>query len=838
MLRVTLKSVRGHVVRFLLTLFAVSLGVAFVAGSFILTDGLRSTFDSLIETSAQGTDVSVRGLEGGSNITGEGMTTRLPLTLVDDLRAVDGVERAVPDVQGTILLVGKDGTAVRGVGGAPTLGFAYAADDPVLTLLEGRAPQGPAEVAVDSATLKRSGLSVGDTTQALVGAEPRQVTVVGEVKFDGPLAGATLTLLDDASARAVFSPDSAVPSFSLTAAEGVSQDTLRERVTPVLPAQAEAVTGAQLQQETRDQVEVGLGFINTFLLIFAGISLFVGAFIIANTFSILVAQRGRELAILRAVGASRGQVMRVVLGESAVVGLAGSAVGLLLGVGLAAGLQPLIGIESSGDLPVLPHTVLWSFGVGLVVTVLSALVPAVRASRVAPVEAMRADVVITPKGLRGRGIIGTVGAVLGVALLLVGVRGEVRWPVVVVGAALTVIGVLVAAPLATRPVVRVVAAPFVLLMGTTGRLARENSLRNPRRTATTASALMIGLALMAAISVLAQSAKASVSDLVETQLTADYVLNGGGATQFPGTVGEKVARLPDVASVATIGGLGVESGDSTSLAIAADAEGIADNVKVTMTRGSLQALDAGDVLLSETLAKDRGWALGQSITATLGTLKDRSLRVGGIYQDNQVLSGAMIVPRALYREAVPTPEQGDFLVYVKARDGADVAALRSQLVDVVKPYLVVSVQDGSEFTDSQASQVNRILGILYVLLALSVVIAVLGIINTLALSVFERTREIGLLRAVGLTRPQLFRMITVESVATAVFGALLGAALGLGLGIALQRATAGQGLETLAIPWTTLIIVILAAAVAGVVAAVLPAVRAMRLDVLRAITTE
>jgi putative ABC transport system permease protein len=840
MLRLTLKSVRGHLLRFVLTLFAVSLGVAFVAGSFVLTDSLRSTFDTLIATSSQGTDVSVRGQEGGSNVTGEGLTTRLPLDLVDTLRQVDGVQRAVPDVQGSILLVGKNGTAVRN-GGAPTLGFAYAADDPVLSLVRGRAPQGPDDVAVESSTLKRSGLSVGDTTQALIGSEPRTVRVVGEVRFDGPLAGATLALLDDASARAAFSPDGAVPSFSLTAADGVSQQTLRDRVAALLPADAEAVTGQALQQEVRDQVDVALGFFNTFLLVFAGISLFVGAFIIVNTFSMLVAQRSRELALLRAIGASRGQVRRVVLGESLVVGLLGSVLGLLLGIGLAAGLQPVIsaiGIESSGDVPVRLATVLWSLGLGTSVTLVAALLPAVRAGRVAPVEAMRDDVVLTAKGVRGRGLVGTLGALAGVAVLLLALRGEVNWPLMGVGAALVVLGVVVAAPLVTRPVVRVVAAPFVLLAGTVGRLARENSLRNPRRTATTATALMIGLALMAAISVVAQSTKASVSDLVDSQLTADYVLNGGGQAQFPAGVGEKVAALPDVASVATIGGLGVEVGDQTAFALAADAAGIEDNVRVTMTEGSLQRLDDGDVLLSSTLAKDRGWKVGDTLPASLGTLKDRSLTVGGVFEDNQVLGGEMIVPRSLYRQAVPTPEQGDFLVYVKASERADVAALRSQLVDVVKPYIVVSVQDGAEFTDSQAAQVNQLLGILYVLLALSVVIAVLGIINTLALSVFERTREIGLLRAVGLTRAQLFRMVTLESVATAVFGAILGAALGLGLGIALQRGAADQGLETLAIPWVTLAVVIAAAAVAGVVAAVLPALRAMRMDVLRAIATE
>jgi len=382
-----------------------------------------------------------------------------------------------------------------------------------------------------------------------------------------------------------------------------------------------------------------------------------------------------------------------------------------------------------------------------------------------------------------------------------------------------------------------VASPFVAVTGTIGRLARENSLRNPRRTATTASALMIGLALMAGVSVIASSTKASVSDIVDSQLTSDYVLDGGNAP-FPVTVAQNVAKLPDVASVATLGGVQVVVDKKAQFAMAAESQGITDNVKVNVTSGSLSALDSGQVVVSETLAKDEGWKVGTVIDAGIGTIKKQSLTIGGVFEDNQVLSAPMVVPRALYTKAVPAAMQGDFLVYVKAKPGVDPASLRPELAAAVKPFLVVSVMDSDEFTDSQAAQVNVLLYTIYALLALSVVIAVLGIVNTLALSVFERTREIGLLRAVGMTRRQLRRMITVESISTAVFGAVLGTVLGLVLGITVQYGVRSQGLEVLSIPWLSLVVVLIAAAVAGMVAAVLPAWRATRLDVLRAITAD
>jgi putative ABC transport system permease protein len=844
MLRVTLKGVLNHRVRFLLTAFAVMLGVSLVSGTYVLTDSINQTFDKIVQQASSGVDVSVRGVASDvKNADGTTLRNELPISYENQLKAVPGVQRVSPDLSGSGVLVNSKGTAVRN-GGAPTLAFAYDPTDPDTTVhfISGRGPTSIHEIAVEKSTLERADLKVGQQTKALIGNTPQPVTIVGEVTLDTSLAGATLILVDQQTALKEYAPDGKVPSFTLDADPGISQAALRQRVATVLPPDAEAVTGATIGKEAKDQFDQLTQFISTFLLVFAGISLFVGAFIIANTFSMLVAQRTRELALLRAVGASKAQVRRVVLGEAALLGLFGSILGLGVGIGLAAGLKALFslaGLDIASGLPIKPRTIIVSLLVGTVVTTLSAIMPALRASRVAPVAALRDDIAAPVGGVFRRGLIGGLFVLVGLVALVPAVTGDtVEWGLVGLGAALLVIGALVAAPATTRPVIRLVAIPFVALYGTTGRLARENSLRNPRRTATTASALMIGLALMSAVSLIAASAKSSVADIVDSQLTADYVLNGGGVAQFPITVAQAVSKLPDVGSVASIRQANMQIGKKSFSAAAGDAQGIQENVKLDVTGGSLNSLAQGQILISRTTAKNQNWRVGQQVSGTIGNLKNQSLTVGAIYEDSQIFGSDLIVPQTLYQQAVPTALQGDFAVFVKAKPGADVAELRNQLNTVVKPYLVVSVQDGSEFTNSAAGNVNQLLTVIYALLALSVIIAVLGIINTLALSVFERTREIGLLRAVGMSRRQLRRMINVESISTAVFGAVLGMVLGLVLGLAVQRGLRSQGLNVLSIPWVSLIVVLIASALAGMIAAILPARRAARLDVLRAITAD
>lgn len=841
MLHVTLRGLQGHMVRLLLTAFAVMLGVSFVTGTFVLRDSIENTLGSLVAQSSKGLDVSVReaGTQAVSPVSAGGSSASpgVPLTLVGTVADVQGVAAVIPNLQGSIILAGRDGIAVR-TGGAPSLGFAFTDDDPSFTLVSGRGPTGPGEIAVESDTLTRAQLEVGDRTRAVIGDQARQVIVTGEVEF-GSAFGATLVLVDEATARQVFAPDGMVQSLFITADSGTSQTTLRTAVAKALPPDLEAVTGATVQSETETSVQQGLAFFTTFLLAFAGVALFVGSFIIVNTFSMLVGQRSRELSLLRAIGATRAQVVRSVLGEAVIIGVVGSALGIALGLLIAAGATAAIGsflnTDIGSDLPLQPTTIALSVLVGVVVTVVSAVLPARRASRVAPVAGMRGNGGAVTGGLRARGLIGLALLASGAFILAAAVtREDVPWPLAALGAAAAVIGMLVAAPLATRPVVRLIAWPFVALFGAVGRLARENALRVPRRTATTASALMIGLALIAGTAVLAESVKASVSNVVTDELTSDFVLNGGNVTPIPAPVAVAARNLPAVRSVAVVSFVSVQFGTFDANVSAVTGADVADNFDLPMKDGSLSALGRRTVMVSETVARTRGWTLGESLTGTVGILSNETLVVGGIYRDSQAF-GSMIVDRSLYDAALPASQRADVQLFVRAEVGSDLSALRADLTDVVRPYLVVSVQDGAEFADAAGASIDILINLLYVLLLFSVIVAILGIINTLALSVFERTREIGLLRAIGLRRRQLGSMITIEAVTTAVFGAMLGTILGLGLGIALQHGLASQGLTTLAIPWSLIVTILVASGIVGVLAAGLPAMRAMRLNILRAI---
>jgi putative ABC transport system permease protein len=843
MLRVTLSGVRGHLLRFVLTAASVMLGVAFVAGTFVLTDSLQSTFDTIVGSSTAGTDVVVRGARVNSGLTETGdLRTPLPASLAIELDRVDGVAGAYPSLEGSAVLVGREGTAVRN-GGAPSFGFDYRPNDPALPLVAGRGPTRADEVAVERLTLEKSGLRIGDRSKIVVAGTVQPVTVVGEVSFEGGSAGATIVAVDHDSAMRWFAPDGTVQEITVQARDGVSQATLRDRVSSALPHGVEAITGETYAAEQRSAIADGLGFLNTFLLMFAAVSLFVGAFIIANTFSMLVAQRTRELALLRAVGASRRQVVRVVLGEALVIGLVGGVLGLLAGIGLAAALQALVGsfgLRISGGLPVHGRTVLASLLIGVLVTTASAVLPALRAGRISPVAAMRDDVAMPERSLRRRAVLGAIVLAAGtavMALAAVAMDGSSAAKVLGLGAAVTFVGLVICAPVLSRPVVRAVASPLLAISRTIGRLARDNSLRNPRRTATTAISLMIGLALVSAFSVLASSTKSSVDALIDDQVTADFILSGG-SSPFPVTVADAAATLPGVDAVVDSGIVPVKVGSRTTSAAAVTGAGIKQVVDLTVLSGDLSSLDQGRLAVSRSYADTNHVRVGDTLTATVGVLPGTSLTVGAVYEDSQAIGTQLLVPRALYATAVPPAYQTAYAAYVKTSAGADTEKVRAELTTLVKPQLVISVQDREEFKDAQSGQIDQLLAIIYVLLALSVVIAALGIVNTLALSVFERTREIGLLRAVGMTRGQLRRTIVSESVLTALFGAVLGTALGLTLGVLLQRVLEEEGLQTLAVPWNQVAMTFVLAGVVGVLAALLPAWRATRLDVIKAVTTD
>ena len=866
MRRVALRGIRAHLVRFVLSVLAVTLGVAFVAGTFSLRAMLSSTFSSIIDSALTG-DAYLRGADeaGATSPTGQGALgearNSIPLTLADDVAAVEGVAVALADVNGPAVLVGADGLAVA-QGQAPSFAQALFPDDPAVHLIAGRAPAGPTEIALASETLTKSGLALGATTRAVIAGSLQDVVVVGTVDYGAPLAGATVMFLDPTTAIQAYAPTGLVQTITVYADPGVSPQTLVDRLTPAVtdastagdavtdaPAAAEVVTGDRLRADARAQIEAALGFVETFLLVFAGISLFVGAFIIANTFAMSVRQRMREFALLRALGASPTQVFASILIQAAVVGLVGSALGVLAGFALVAGLRAFLaefGMSLSGRIPLDPSTVALSLAIGTVVSLAAAALPARRAALTPPVEAMRDDVVVLERTLRWRALAGSVLTAGGVAAVALAVAAPESsgGPRLGGGAAAVLVGVLVLAPVIARASLGSLAAVFVVTIKPIGRLARGNVTRNPRRTANTAGALMIGMALVGASSVLAASAQGSTRSIVAETSTADFVLRSPAAA-IPADAVAAVGLLPDVAAadavtlgsvlIGTVGEASPSAGPPT-VVVGLDPGAFGRTMDIETTDGSLASLADGEIAAQRSVAQDAGWGVGTrlELTSTAGT---RTVTIGAII-DSPAIQAPVVLPQTLFDDLVPAAQAAVNLVFVKAAPGTDPATLRADLTVAVAPFVVVSVLDNEQFASELAGQVDQVLVILYALLGLSVVIAILGIVNTLALSVIERTREIGLMRAVGLGRLQLAGTVMIESVLTALFGTVVGVAVGVCLAAAMPTVFADVGLTDLVIPWDTLAWILLLAVVVGVLAAVWPAIRAARLPVLQAVTVD
>lgn len=847
MRRVALRGIRAHLVRFLLSLLAVALGVAFVAGTFALRTMLSGTFDGIVDAAAPADAyVRVDQPDDASLVMGTTTAQSVPLELVDEVAAVDGVAHAIPGLSGTIVLVGADGTAVQSTQ-APSMALNYTPDDPSLDVVEGRGPERTGEVALETATLESSGLAVGDTTTAVLGGQVTEVEIVGRVDLGGPMAGATLVLVDQQTALDLLAPDGGgVNEIAVYTADGTTPEQLVERLAPLAGDGLEVVTGDALRADSKADIASQLGFITTFLLVFAGIALFVGAFIISNTFAMSVRQRMRELALLRAVGASPLQVFASVLAQAAVVGLLGSALGIAGGLALVSGLRVVlgsIGMDLVGDIPVDATTIVVSLVVGTAVSVLAAALPARRAALVPPVEAMRDDVAVPERSLRWRAVGGlAIGAVGVAALVLALTRPEedVAETLLGVGAGAVLVGVLMLSPVVARTAVGVLAWPFVRLLRPVGRLARGNVVRNPRRTANTAGALMIGMALVGAVSVIAVSAQQSVTGVVEAQTNADVVVRSATMVIPSGAV-DDVAALPEAGTSDAVA--------FAPLAVAGPGEepavdyviGLADgtlgrSVEVELVDGSLDELGAGQVAVTEAAADEHGWTVGDELTVA-GADGPQALSVVAVITTN-VLGSPLVVGQDVLDTLVPREQQQVDTILVTAAAGVSATELQDAVADAVAPYVVVSVLTRDEFVSNLADQVNQLLVILYALLGLSVVIAVLGIVNTLALSVIERTREIGLLRAVGLGRLQLAGTVTVESVLTAVFGTVLGLAVGVALAATMPTVFADDGLSELAVPWANLGGMVALAVVVGVLAALWPATRAARLKVLDAVAYE
>jgi putative ABC transport system permease protein len=846
MLRASVRGLLAHKVRLLLTAVAVVLGVAFVTGSLVFTDTLQRTFNDLFRQTTSDVVITPHQAITSEQATADGSST-LPASLLRTVEGVDGVLRA----RGAVLVngvqvVGKDGKALP-TQGAPAFGSTWS-DDPDLSpyrLVDGRGPLRAGEVAVDSQTAGKAGLRVGGTVELTTPTTTQHDTVVGIFRFGttGNLAGASITAFDTRTAQQVLLGGAdAYTAIRVKAAPGVSQAELRDRIASALGPQAATLkiqTGQESADEQAKRITDGLQFFNVFLLVFAGIALVVGCFIILNTFSMLVAQRTRELALLRAIGATRSQVTRSVLFEALAVGLVGSTVGLAVGIGLSVGLRGLfaaLGIDlPAGPLVVTAGTVVAAYAVGVLVTLVAAYLPARRAARVPPVAALRVDATPSSRTLRARTIVGVVLLAVGLLALLAGVRGhgDAAPSRVGLGGLLVLVATVVLSPAMSRRVIGVIAAPLAR-WGTTGRIAVDNARRNPRRTASTASALMIGLALVSAIGVLGASTTASTDAVIDNVVRADFIATNSSFLPLSPDVAATLAATPGVGAVSRVQVVPVQVHGSVTEMSVVDPSTITQMLDVQMVSGSLAGLGLDDLLVDDKTSTSEHLTIGSTVAATFVS-GPRTLIVQGVYKSSGAFSGGVLAKATAEQVGARDLDQA---VYVKVAPGADLTATRAAVDRAMQGFPNVTVQDQTQFKQSIRQQINQLLYVVYALLALAVVIAVLGIVNTLALSVVERTREIGLLRALGMDRRQLRRTVRLESISIAAYGTFLGVVVGVLFGVALQRSLVDQGITVLGIPWAVLVTVVVLSVVVGVLAAVWPARRAARLDVLQAITTE
>jgi putative ABC transport system permease protein len=875
--RVTLQTVLGKKLRLILTSLAVVLGVAFMAGTFVLTDTLGSVFDNVFASATKGVDAVVRAREPFKSAGQNADVTRPPVpnSLVDFVRKAASVVNAQGTLLRYALVEGRNGQSIQNQ--APAFGTAwYPAGNRINQSLDlvsswqgtrSRQPTGPHDVALDIKTAGDGGYKIGDQVEiSFAGTPPTRFRLTGVFRFGGSdagLAGATLAAFMPSTAEQVLANPGQPPTWDqvdVRAASRLSETQVRDRLNAALSQAGlrgsyESITGNQLATEQSNNIKSNLSFFNTFLLIFALVALFVGAFIIYNTFSITVAQRTQELGLLRALGASGRQVVGSVALEALVVGVLSSVLGLGLGILLVTPLRGLLsafGISlPSGPLQIEPRTIVVSLLVGTLITMVSALAPARRAARVSPIAAIR-DQAIAPSSGRRRYVWGLIVTVVGVAIMFVGLIGggsSNAAATVGAAAALVFIGVAMLSPLVARPVAQALSWPAHRLHSVTGMLAEQNAIRNPRRTASTAAALMIGLALVSLIAIFGASAKASFASAIDNQTRADFILSPKRFLPFsPGAAeGVKqgfaaISKHPATVVEYRTGTIEIAGTGHVVLGASSNFEAAS---KVPVRGFNPAAFARGGILIWKDVAgTPQCGGDGKAVCEPGATLLVRfpqggtlPVPVAGVVTDRNALPIGTSYTLSLTNWEQRFPQTLDsYVVVIKP---TDVSTSQAQHVvdSVAARFGGMKAENKAQFKNSQLAQFNQILGLMYVLLLFAVIIALIGIVNTLALSIYERTREIGLLRAVGMTRVQLRRTVRGEAVIVAVFGSLLGLMIGIGFGAAIVRALRNNGIG-LSIPVGQLITFVILAAGAGLLAAWLPARRAARLDVLRAVSTE
>ncbi|GAA4015869.1 ABC transporter permease [Streptomyces marokkonensis] len=842
MFRTALRNVFAHKARLLMTVLAVMLGVAFVSGTLVFTNTIS---DALQNSSAKGFDqvdvaVTTEYQEAEGDKVGE--VPELTDALLDDSAKVPGAASAIGVVTGFTAVADKDGDLIGD--GWSTLGGNYwGAEDPRYPLTDGRAPKGEGEILIDSRTAERSGYGVGDTVRMSVDGPVITPEVVGVFTTDdgGVAAGGSLTLFDTATAQKLFGKAGTYDEIDVKAKAGVTQAALKAELDKALPKDlVETTTGKELADDQAEMIASSMSGMKQGLLVFAGIALFVGTFIIANTFTMLVAQRTKELALMRAVGASRRQVTRSVLIEAFVVGVVAAVTGLLAGIGIGAGMRSLMGsmgeVVPDGPLVVSPGTIVAAFSVGVLVTMLAAWLPGRRAAKIPPVAAMSSvHAKATTKSLVLRNTLGALVSAAGVAVVLAAatMEGSDGQAPMGMGAVLLIIGVFILTPLLSRPLIAA-AAPVLRVFGVAGKLARQNSVRNPRRTAATASALMIGLTLITGMTVMAGSLQKSIDKMASASIEADFVVSMANGNYLSPDVAEKLGRADGITAISPLRNAESRIDGETEYLTGVNGSTIGELTDLKVEQGAFE-IGGTDVVVDADTAKDHGWKAGSAFTVAYEDGEKQRLEVAGVYEGNNMIRGIMVDLASV------TPHQSDpvdMQVMVKMSDGAS-SASKDSLVEALDTNPAIKIQDKQDISNEIAKMFTLMLNMLYGLLAMAVIVAVLGVINTLAMSVFERSQEIGMLRAIGLDRKGIKRMVRLESLVISLFGGVLGICLGVFFGWAAGQLM-GSAVPTyeLVLPWARMGVFLLLAALVGVLAALWPARRAARLNMLDAIKAE
>ncbi|MFD0418765.1 ABC transporter permease [Streptomyces sp. NPDC127108] len=838
MFRTALRNVLAHKARLLMTVLAVMLGVAFVSGTLVFTDTFGSAYKNKSAKSFDHVSVAIKP-DGGSR--DDGQEAKQPDRLTDSLltRAgkLPGAQAALGSVSGFTALADKDGKLVGGEWGTTGSNYFPGKDgkDPRYDFAEGAAPKSAGDIALDSRTADRTGFKVGDTVRYSTDGPVKTAKVSGIFDTDdgSVVAGGSLVVFDNDTARKVLGK-SEYDEIDVKAAAGTSETALKGAVEKILPKDTEAETGTSLKDEQDRMIEQNTSSMSQVLLIFAGIALFVGIFIIANTFTMLVAQRTKELALMRAVGASRRQVTRSVLIEAFIVGLVAAVAGFALGIGVAVGLESLMNAGGAslpdGPLVIGPTTIVTALIIGVVVTMLAAWLPGRRAAKIPPVAAMNSvHASPTVRGLVVRNTIGSLLVALGVVMLFM----EDNY-VKSGGAATILVGVIVLTPLLSRPFIAA-AGPLLKPFGVTGKLARLNSVRNPRRTASTASALMIGLTLITAMTVVAVSMGSAINKMATDSLKADYAVSMANFQPLTPKVHEQLAKLPEVeASSALRSTWGEADGRDTRIS-GVDAKAFDKLVGLDFTSGSTAGLKGNAALVDKETADAKGLKAGDTVPVKFDDDKTTRLKVAGVYKSNEMLDG-LFVPTSVVTPHLSKVQ--DQQVLLKMKDGASDKA-EDAIVKALGDNPAIKIQDKDDISNEVGGAINMLLNMLYGLLAMAILVAVLGVINTLAMSVFERKHEIGMLRAIGLDRAKIKQMVRLESVVISLFGAVLGVGLGLFLGWVAGDSISGTVTTySMEVPVGRILVFLAIAGVVGVLAAVWPARSAARLNPLQAIKSE